>query len=655
MVRITLARIGKHQTVCFATEELRRYLKKIDGKLLVDIRLYDAHDPAVKNVIWVGLDDAFAGRVPQVKDKKHDDAILIDVQKSAGVITGSNERSVLFAAYRFLKELGIAWIRPTEEGEVIPQYTITGLSVTVCEAAATRHRAICIEGSNDYEHIRELMDFMPKAGFNEYQFQFLRPFTFFDKWYTHLCNELYPNEGVSRADVEHLIASLHEEMAKRSLLLHAVGHGWTSIAIGYDAGGWEIVPDSEIPEETREFLAEIDGERKLFRGVPLNTNLCYSNPKARARMTDAVVSYLEEHPQVDFLHFYYSDGAHNHCTCKNCTQSPSDYMMMLCNEMDEQLTRKGINTKIVFIAYHETLWAPETERIQNPDRFIFMLAPSSRGFLESYDEYDIDNIPYCHAPYEKNNSKAPQTLAENLAFYQDWRKVFDGECFVFDYHFCLWRTRDVGYFQMAKTIFRDMQSMDRMHFTGIINCGFNRASFPNNLCLEMTGNALWDRNADFETCSSRYFRNTYGMDSEAVKEYFRAMGQILEIEPTALPAAEVLIPGYRELLRRAHEMDALIQENLKKNHPAAVRTSWEYLAHLRNILVPYLYALIATAEGNSEESTRHADEVAEYLRLHECDLHRSLDIYIIYSLLQRNCGYKGKVLKNANQLIMPED
>ena len=37
-----------------------------------------------------------------VDDKKYDDAIVIDVNNFAGIITGANERAVLIASYRFL-------------------------------------------------------------------------------------------------------------------------------------------------------------------------------------------------------------------------------------------------------------------------------------------------------------------------------------------------------------------------------------------------------------------------------------------------------------------------------------------------------------------------------------------------------------------------
>ena len=107
---ITLAKIGTHQTTAYAVEELARFLKMMDKTLFIDQRTYEEYDESVENVIWVGLNG-------QVKaDSKHDE-ILIDVKNGIGIITGANERAVLIAAYRFLRELGCRWLYPGPDGE----------------------------------------------------------------------------------------------------------------------------------------------------------------------------------------------------------------------------------------------------------------------------------------------------------------------------------------------------------------------------------------------------------------------------------------------------------------------------------------------------------------------------------------------------------
>ena len=91
---MTIAKIGSDQTISYAFDELVRCLKAMNEKLLIDGRFYDHKEELQYPVLWVGLDGSM--------DLSVDDAIRIDVKNGTGVITGSNERSVLIAVYRFL-------------------------------------------------------------------------------------------------------------------------------------------------------------------------------------------------------------------------------------------------------------------------------------------------------------------------------------------------------------------------------------------------------------------------------------------------------------------------------------------------------------------------------------------------------------------------
>ena len=42
---------------------------------------------------------------------------MIDVKNMAGTITGSNARAVLIACYRFLREIGFAFVKPGKYGD----------------------------------------------------------------------------------------------------------------------------------------------------------------------------------------------------------------------------------------------------------------------------------------------------------------------------------------------------------------------------------------------------------------------------------------------------------------------------------------------------------------------------------------------------------
>ncbi len=639
MTRITLARIGTNETVRYAVSELFDYLKKIDGELFVDVRAYDAYDASVGQVIWVGTDEAFDEMLLPVEDKKLDDSILIDIQGAAGVITGSNPRAVLIAAYRLLREMGIAWIRPTDDGEVIPQYTVTDITVSVKEKASYRHRAVCIEGAVSFEHVLNMIKWIPRAGMSGYFFQFPRPFTFFDRWYAHEGNPLYPAEGVSREDITHLVSALKEEIARRSLLYHAMGHGWTCEPFGFLADGWLEMDDADIPDETRRFLAEIDGKRTFFRGVPLNTNLCYSNPEVRRIITSAITDYCRVHREVEYVHFWLADAANNNCTCPSCTERPSDYFVMMLNELDERLTAEGLDTKVVFLLYYDLLWAPLKARFAHHDRFVLMFAPITRSYSKSFADYD-PTAAYTHPEFERNNCHTSKELSENLALLQDWQPLYHGDSFDFDYHLVWDHYKDLGYFAIARTIFEDMKALSGFGLNGLVSCQMTRAFFPHNLPMQMMADALWDKTADFEVQSSKYFAAAFGADGEAVKAYMRTVSRLLglpELRGDVKESAETVLENYRLLKRTVVEFDATIKRNLTAAHAPAVRKSWEYLTYHTEIILKLIAALTARAEGKEEARAAALSDLLEYNRLNEMKLHKVYDVWQSIPMLTETC------------------
>ena len=286
--RIRLAQIGNSRVVDFSVQELVRYLKKMDPQLIVEVLQTDTVRDDFKQVIWIGLDDKLNSQVPEVKERDMDDAIAVKVENGSGYITGSNERSVLLASYRFLKALGCDWVRPGVEGERIPCKHIENINVSIWEAASYRHRGICIEGANTYENVLDMIDYLPKIGMNAYFMQFMVPSVFFDRWYKHKRNPYVEEENMSRDEIEAMVFSLENEISRRGICYHKTGHGWTCEPFGIEGTSWEAMTDYELSEQTRMCLAEVNGKRDLWYGIPLNTNLCYSNPEVRNTVTDAI-------------------------------------------------------------------------------------------------------------------------------------------------------------------------------------------------------------------------------------------------------------------------------------------------------------------------------------------------------------------------------
>ncbi|MBR6790663.1 MAG: hypothetical protein IKM31_07340, partial [Oscillospiraceae bacterium] len=171
-----IAKISYDPVIGYAAEELKRCLGKMDPSLEILVLTYPAYRADLTDALWVGMDPAFP--VAEVADPKLDDAIAIDVKKGCGYITGANPRAVLIAVFRYLRELGAAWVRP-KDGEILPACDVRSRTVQLSEVPANRHRGVCIEGAVALEHVNDMIDWLPRVGMNAYFNQFMIPATFY--------------------------------------------------------------------------------------------------------------------------------------------------------------------------------------------------------------------------------------------------------------------------------------------------------------------------------------------------------------------------------------------------------------------------------------------------------------------------------------------
>ena len=449
-----IIKLNNGPTLDFAADELAKYL----DKMLVSNQNITIQAEAVKDgedepFIQIGDFDQFGTvkyasfkSLTDIENKEYDDAIYINVKEGNGIIAGINPRSVLLGVYRFLNEVGCRWIRPGTTGEYIPKVDIANLNSYIAEKPSYRHRGICIEGANSYENIRDIIDWAPKLGFNSYFFQFREAYTFFERWYSHRNNPHKQPEPFSVEQSREYVAMATEELKKRGMIQHAVGHGWTCEPLGIPGLDWES-RYYDLTPEVRNMLAEVNDKREIWKGVSLNTSLCYSNHRVRKLMNQAIVEYLEVHPDIAALHFWLADGSNNQCECQDCQKSiPSDFYVMMLNELDDMLTKKHIDTKIVFLIYVDLLWPPEQQRIKNPDRFIMMFAPISRSYNSAFD---TDQLLPTVSNYQRNHCTFPSSVEGNLSFLIAWQHLFQGDSFDFDYHFMWDHYKDPGYYRIA--------------------------------------------------------------------------------------------------------------------------------------------------------------------------------------------------------------
>lgn len=622
-----IAKVGNDQTISYAADELRRCLMTMDANIETSILQFQDFSSNVPDLLWLGVCPVVS---ESVTDALLDDAYIIEIKNGTGSIRGSNPRSVLFGVYRFLKELGCSWIRPGADGEVIPKRSLDDLCVFLYEKAAYRHRGICIEGSVSYEHVSDMIEWMPKVCFNAYFNQFNNPVTFYNRWYEHRGNPFREGKPLTAAEIAALRDQSVIELKKRGLLYHAAGHGWTCEPFGIPGEAWEP-GEYDIPPESVECLALVNGKRALWGNVPLNTNLCYSNPTVRRKIADAVVLRCKETPEIDYAQVWLADGTNNHCECANCRKMrPSDWYVTLLNDIDERLTAEKLDTNVVFLLYVDLLWEPKQVRLNNPDRFTLMFAPITRTYTSCFTdapEFDEEKLP----PFELNKLQFPESVGENLAWMRRWRKQFDGDGFDFDYHFMWDHFCDPGYYEMARVLFKDMQGLRTVGLNGMVSCQNQRVFFPNGLGMTAMAAALWDKDADFETVAKEYFRDTYGPGGETVRTYLQAITQAVDpvyvrgekgAENPAAAESLARVPGILDAF-----MPKIVQASEDLSLPENIRASWNYLRYHSELCRLFALTFQRKAEGRIEEALEAKEMAKNYAWKHEPQLHHVLDSY----------------------------
>jgi len=650
MRSLEILRLRDDEPVRLAAEELARYLERMDGDVRATVRRALDYRPAGPG-IWLGLYEDFRLTAPEVESLEFDDRSHVRVKDLDGIIAGSNPRSVLLGTYRLLHEMGCRWVRPGRDGEYIPSVDTSACDVALDEAPSYRHRGICIEGAVSYENVAEMIDWAPKVGLNGYFFQFIIPFTFYNRWYQHLQNPFLSPESLTPDDVMDFKAAHRREMARRGLAYHSVGHGWTCEPFGVPGLGWED-KIYDVSDEVRGYLAEVNGVREIWEGIPLNTNLCWSNPEVRRNVVDYAVETMKASPDIAALHVWLADGANNHCECANCRElMPSDWYLMLLNEMDAAFTANGIPGKIVFLAYLDLLWAPERERLSNPDRFILMFAPISRSYSRSYD---LNTSGVVIPPYVRNRLTFPRDVPENLAFLKEWQKLFEGDSFAFEYHFMWDHHFDPGYYEAAKVLHEDIRRLRDVGLDGFMSCQNQRAFWPTGFGMHVLARTLWDEDADFDALAESYFRDAFGPEGDGARAYLAELSRLFDppyLRGDKTPRTDddshtfrregVDVPPNPEAARNFAAipgvLDAfapVIERNSALTEPCWAQ-SWAHLAVHASIARELAAALRARAEGNIAEAQAAWQRVVDLARRHEPDVQPAFDMYEFIATMGR--------------------
>ena len=634
-------KITSNHTVDFAAEELKKYLRMMMprcGEIEIE------YCPDAKDGFRLGLMSDFGLDTSESDNIELDDILHIDTDLEGGIIAGSNYRSVLLAVYRYLTINGCRWLFPGIDGEFIPMKNIEPTKYH--KMADCRYRGQCNEGAEAQHLMMEEIDFTPKIGMNIFMIEFENPTAYYNSYYNHATNpESRDPEPVTNETIFQWKRQCEAEISKRGLQFHDMGHGWTAEAFKIKSDGcWSRTTDDAVPEEYRQYLALFQGKRALYDGRPLNTNFCMSNPKARTIVATSIADYAALATNVDYLHVWLSDSYNNMCECEECRKkTPSDWYVMLMNEVDEIMSARGLKTRIVFICYYDTVWAPKTERLNNPDRFALLLAAITRDYTESVDPaIDVSKLKLTE--YEYNTNVMPTSVNNYLIHAKEWRDICKVPNFIYEYHFWWPQYRDFGLFGMANIIHNDVKGYKANGCSGIVEDGSQRSFYPNGLLFTTYASTLYDTSIDFETIKEDYFSHAYGEDYKTVIEMFERLGEAVDFRYFVGSATKDVAmgkfydPAMSENLRKIPQIIEEYEEFVAahKNMPYRAQTvAFRLLAKYLDFTKKLALILALKAEDKELEALAEYKEFIKYVGAQEIEIEKCMDHYAFTRSLDR--------------------
>lgn len=609
----TIYKISSYSAVDFAAEELRKYLRMMMPECgNIEIK----YSPEARDGFRLGLMQDFGLDISDAEEPELDDVIYIDTDTEGGIIAGDNPRSVLLAVYEYLRQNGCRWLMPGVDGELIPMQDIT--PVKYRHKPTSRYRGWCNEGAEYQSDMLDAIDFVPKVGMNIFMIEFFTPLNYYQSYYKHVYNtEHRPPEPVSKNQVLQWKRQCESEIAKRGLMFHDIGHGWTTQPFGVDADNRDADYNDTLSDKQKQFLAlcaRTGGKRAILR-FGTCTQFCMSSPEARITVAKFVADYAQKHSNSDYLHVWLADERNNHCECDECKKKiPTDFYVMLLNEIDEELTYRNLDTRIVFIAYRETAFAPEVERLKNPKRFAMLFAPSGRRFSIPLSK----NESVTSVPSYKRNANVPMTTGETLWHFKNWMNVWQGANLAYEYHFYRHFTYDMGGISLSRIINDDIKFYGENNIHGVVEDGSQRCFFPTGLAFYTYARTLYDSSLSAEEIKEDYFKAAFGNDWRDFADYLEKLGNTFGHE--YLSSEANIGTGYSEWYNPSKTGDLKSVKNIVEEGRKLIRSHYNSDLRVRTVSVRLLefhadYAemladvLVEKCVGNDEAAAKKFEKM----------------------------------------------
>jgi hypothetical protein len=400
-----------------------------------------------------------------------------------------------------------------------------------------------------------------------------------------------------------------------------------------------VTAGDKVPAQYEPWLAEVNGERALFREIPINTELCYSHGPAFDGFVETIVAYCEQHPELDVVHVWLSDATNNKCECDACRElSISDWYAKLINELSRVLKQRTPKTRFVFLCYIELLWAPETIEIDpSVDNAIMMYAPIARCYGHAFDDPVCDDgEPWPRPPL--NQFRASSFNAFYVQRLQEWRAAFGGDSFSYDYHLMWANWLQMTDTRLAWLYHQDLQHLLELGLDGIVSCQSFRVFYPTGMAMAALAESLWNPDVPWEEMRERFLQAAYGEHASYVGEYLAKLEGFLDTgdphwrTPPLSNADEHKLGACAAFLEGAlAELRARCEATLVR----ASKKSIELLTYHIQLLQYVVRGYQARLAGDETRAESEFDQAAAFLQRTEPKYSAYIDTMLALRFLER--------------------
>ncbi len=533
--RIVIQPLGFDSPTEIAAQELAKYLPRMAKVTVEVLPAREAMPQGVSADICLGSSIHLMHAVERhaVRHLPYplgEDAYEIASHEGVLYLIGNRPRSVLFAAYRLLEELGCVFLRPGPGGEIIPKLkSLEFPTKPIRETASYHHRGICIEGAPRLEHVLDLLDWMAKKKMNVFQLQFEYGEVFWKRGY-RTSPEIAPTEPsddfFSAYDSLTLDDRVIAKLKSLDMMVHRVGHGWTAEVFGMKGLDW--TPTRLRPKKALQHrIALVKGKRVLFEGKPSQTDLCYSQAEVREAFIDIVLRYARQHSEVDYLHVWLSDAYSQKCECAACRKkSPTDWYVELMEVLGRRMKEEGLRMRIVFLAYVDLLWPPDKARI-TVDNVTLMFAPITRCFQHALTDPKCDDNETTERP-PLNSLYLPRRNKANAEIMRSWEKLGIEDTFIFDYHNAGAGLLDGLGADVGAITARDMRDLQDLGIGGMMSCQVVRGFLPTPYLMNAMADVLWNRKLALKPHRQAVMEAAFGKHAGEAEDY---LAQLVRAHP----------------------------------------------------------------------------------------------------------------------------